>query len=383
MTSRSSGPLGRTRTYAPWGATLVSLLAVVSLSACSSTTSSETTAPSSAAEAPAASAESSPDAPSSEPAASESAVATGGIQGLPEQAPAGSLDGKTIGYFNYQGDPFIDATTADVKAQIEAAGGKMSFCLVKDDATTLNCFRNFNSAGVSGIIGFNGNPNSVAALCAAGPEVPIVALYIPMGDCSKAAVTGDDAGAGESAGKALGDLAKKDFNCEIGAYVQLGDTSAGAVNTTRMDAIRKGYEGVCGPLPADKIKIGDQSKTSTTDAAKTYMANVLQAVPAGEPIMIAGLNDNSVLGAFAAGRSQNRSDDLWAVSIGAGADFLKDVSNPHWVASAAFFPEAFGRVSVPKLVKLLNGEPVDEVTLMPTTAITAANVNDYYPGTIP
>src|SRR3954462_15201865 len=45
------------------------------------------------------------------------------IPGLPfgQSVEAGSLKGLKIGYFNFKGDPFTDATTADVKAQVEKA----------------------------------------------------------------------------------------------------------------------------------------------------------------------------------------------------------------------------------------------------------------------
>jgi ribose transport system substrate-binding protein len=294
----------------------------------------------------------------------------------------GSLKGKTIGYFNVKGDPFTDATTADVKAQVQRGGGKFSFCPVTDAATTLACLRNFKSAHVDGIIGFNFTPAANKQMCAAAPAVPIVALYIPMPPCSKSAVLANNTLTGIVAGERLGLLSHWHFNCKIDAYVQLGDSSAGIVNTQRMGGLLKGYERVCGTVPSNIMRVGDQNKTSTLDAAQTYMNNVLQAFPGKHAILVVGINDNAVEGAFAAARAQGRTGDVFAVGQGADPSFRKNIGNPQWVADAAYFPEAYGRVTVPVLVRMLHHVKVPSLIYMPTVAIDFSNVNLYYPGTV-
>lgn len=294
--------------------------------------------------------------------------------------PKNSLKGKTIGYVNATGDPFIEATNAGVKKAVETAGAKFKFCAAKDVASQLTCWKTFGAAKVDAVIAFSFDPKATASYCKAVPKVPKIDLYIIGGGCFNSNVIGSGR-AGFVAGKHLGEFAKSKFNCDIDAFVSLEAVSAGEANTLRMGGYRKGFESVCGPIPAEKFRQG--AEASAPDAALTFMRNALQAFPGKSKIFVVSINDNGPVAALAAARQLGRENDVWASGQSASAEYLKNACNPHWVNDANYFPGGYGSIAVNTLVNIFKGRKVSKVIYMPVDLVTRENVNQIAPGTCP
>jgi ribose transport system substrate-binding protein len=317
------------------------------------------------------------------PAEAQNATNPPPIPGLPfgQNVLPGSLHGLKIGYFNFTDSVFTNATSRDVQRQIQLAGGTEDFCPVSDAATTLACVRSFASAHVAGIIGFQGFPASDSAVCAAAPKVPFVSLYVPNGMCSKTAVVAPNYQAGMLTGEQLGLFAHWRFNCQINAFVTLYQAGTQAALDMSNGQLA-GYEQVCGKLPSNMIRVGDGPGDSETSGAETYMASLLQALPGDHAIIVAGEDDDAVVGAIAAARAAGRSTDIFVGANGADPGFLKGISSPQWIGDAAYFPEAYGRVAVPALVRMLHSQAMPSLVLMPTVLLNFSNVDEYYPGSV-
>lgn len=107
----------------------------------------------------------------------------------------------------------------------------------------------------------------------------------------------------------------------------------------------------------------------STDLLLLIMVSDFYASSAVAAVEECGLNKDKVLIV-----SHNESD--------AFAENLKDPETP-WIASTAYLPQEYGNYIVNKiLLPVFNGEEVEHLTLMDHVAITVANINDFYPGTV-
>ena len=85
-----------------------------------------------------------------------------------------------------------------------------------------------------------------AAVCKAGPQVPVISIDIEQDPCQTAFMGADNHYAGVVTGTALGNYFKKNFNCEFDAFISLEDYGVGLVNEARMSGYRDGFQSVCG-----------------------------------------------------------------------------------------------------------------------------------------
>ena len=53
-------------------------------------------------------------------------------------------------------------------------------------------------------------------------------------------------------------------------------------------------------------------------------------------------------------------------------------ANPNWVADAAYFPERYGEIGIPYLIRAAKGEDIPADLLVPHELINAANIDDHY-----
>ncbi len=175
-----------------------------------------------------------------------------------EDPVPGSGKGIKIGYISL-GDqvPFVKLVSDDIKAQAKADGAKLVFCDSQlDAAKALDCAKNFKTQGVDAIINFQVDEKSAPRICAAGPDVPTIAVDINQKPCQVAFMGADNQRAGEIAGQAMGEYFKKNDNCEYDAVVSMQQPAAGVVNDQRSGGALKGFESVCGPIKNKKVVDG-------------------------------------------------------------------------------------------------------------------------------
>ena len=273
-------------------------------------------------------------------------------------AVPGSGTGLKVGYISL-GDsiPFVKLVSDNIKAQAEVAGVELLFCDSQlDAAKALECARTFKTKQVQGIINFQLDEKAAAQICAAGPDVPVVAVDIHQRPCEKTFMGANNALAGELAGESLGNFFKTKFNCEFDAFVSMEQPAAGQVNTDRAGGAIKGFEKVCGAIPADKLRQVDGG--GTIDAGRTAFADTLTALSSKTKIATASLNDDMLLGAFAAAKAQGRDDEIFGVAQGADPSSWDAIqNNPGWVGDTAYFPENYGEIAIPAIIGLIKGTP--------------------------
>lgn len=293
-----------------------------------------------------------------------------------QQAAPGSGKGLKIGLITLDDSvPFSKLVSDSIKKQAKAAGAQLVYCDSKGDgATALACARNFKVQGVQGYLNFQSDAKSANAICSAGPAVPVIAIDITQGSCQTSFMGANNEFAGTLAGKALGTYMKKNFDCEYDAFVSMEEPDAGEVNTARMGGYRKGFESVCGPVKNLKTE-----NAFRIDQARTTFADVLTTLPGAHRIVVAAINDDAIEGALAAAKTAGRAKDLFVSGQGADPSSWCDIkSNPQWVGDTAYFPERYGEIGVPYLIKAIKGQSIPKNLLVPHQIINNANIAGVY-----
>jgi ribose transport system substrate-binding protein len=271
--------------------------------------------------------------------------------------------------------PFSKLVSDSVRKEAAAAGATLVYCDSKGDgATALACARNFKVQGVQGYLNFQSDAKSADAICAAGPAVPVIAIDIQQGSCQTSFMGANNQYAGYLAGKTLGTYMKQKFGCKYDAYVSMEEPDAGAVNTARMGGYRDGFTSVCGPIKNLKTE-----NAFRIDQARTTFTDVLTTLPGAHRIVVAAINDDAVEGALAAAKTAGRTNDLYVSGQGADPSAWCDIkSNPQWVGDTAYFPEHYGEIGVPYLIKAIKGEKIPKMLLVPHKIINAADIGSIY-----
>jgi ribose transport system substrate-binding protein len=349
-------------------------LTLVLLAACSSS-SSDSSSSAASSEAPAASSAApmeSSAAPAESSAAPAETSAAGGV--VP-----GSGAGMKIGYISL-GDslPFVKIVSDSIKAAADEAGAELLFCDSQlDPAKALDCARSFKTQGVQGILNFQLDEKAAKQICEAGPDVPVIGIDIHQRPCEKAFMGANNQLAGEVAGEALGNFYKEKFNCEYDAFVKGEQPAAGEVTKIRADSVITGFEKICGPIPADKLRAVNLG--STTDDGRAAFADTLTALQGKKNIAVSSINDDTGLGVIAAAKAANRLDDIWLISQGADPTSWENIrTNDHWVGDSAYFPERYGSIGIPAIIKLINGEDPGDL-LVKHEPVNRDNIDQIYP----
>ena len=302
----------------------------------------------------------------SSPAASPSAA--------PTDAPAAAFK---IGYISL-GDsvPFVKLVSDGIKVASTAAGQELAFCDSEIDAAkALACAQNLKVQGVQGVLNFQVFQDSSPEICTAYGDVPTIAIDIIQLPCQVAFMGANNHEAGRLGGAVLGKYAKDNWDCDITAWVSLESTAAGAANTARMGGWRDGFKESC-PIPADKEHILDGA--DRTDPALEQVTNLLGALP-GNHIVVVAINEDGILGAIGAANTLGRQTDLYYGGQGTDPSIWKDVAcNPNYIVSVAYYPERYGTLLIPNMIKKLQGEEIPKEIFTVHEIVNKDNIRSIY-----
>jgi ribose transport system substrate-binding protein len=294
-----------------------------------------------------------------------------------EEPVPGSGDGLKIGYISL-GDqvPFVKIVSDGIREQAKANGANLVFCDSQlDAAKALDCAKNFKTQNVDAIINFQVDEKSSPQICAAGPDVPTIAIDINQKPCQIAFMGADNKRAGLLSGEAMGAWFKENMDCEYDAVVSMQQPAAGIVNEDRSGGMIEGFEEACGE--AKNLKIVDG--LGTIEGGQKKFADVLTSLPGQDRIIVMSLNDDMALGALAAAKAQGREKDLYIAAQGADPTAHCEIAtNDQWIADAAYFPERYGEIVVPNAIRAAKGEDVNPELFVPHTAINKDNISEYY-----
>lgn len=317
------------------------------------------------------------DGPTSAAPSSSASIPAGETDAVAfQQAKAGSGDGLKLGLIALDDSvPFSKLVSDSVRQQAEQAGAELVYCDSKGDgAAALACAKNFKVQGVQGYLNFQADAKSADAICAAGPDGPVIAIDIQQGKCQTSFMGANNDFAGELAGTAVGNYMKEKFDCKYDAFVSMEQPTAGAVNEARMGGYRKGFESVCGPITNLK-----KENAFRIDQAQTTFTDVLTTLPGAHHIIVVGINDDAIEGALAAAKTAGRVNDLYVSGQGADPSSWCDIkSNPQWIGDTAYFPERYGEIGVPYLIEAVKGKTIPEKLLVPHEIINQANIESIY-----
>jgi ribose transport system substrate-binding protein len=314
--------------------------------------------------------------------ASSSAASTTAPQPqVAKSAPAvpGSGKGIKIGYLsNDESVPIVHVISEGIEAQAKRAGVDLVFCNgAGSDSVALQCAKTFKAQHVQGIINFQHDSAAAPSICKAGPQgVPVFAVDIPQPPCQTSFMGVDNAYGGEIAGEQLGKYFKAKFNCKYDDWVSLEEPEIGAPNTERMGGYRTGFAKYCGPVHNLK-KVGFDASAAQ---GQTDMADVLTSLPTAKRIIVVSIDDEGIEGAFAAAKTANRSSDLYAASLGQADSVARCglKNNPNWITATAIFPEKYGWVGIPYMIKAIKGQTVSKNLYVPLIAVTGQTIGKYY-----
>ena len=299
-----------------------------------------------------------------------------GIVEFKEPEP-GSGDGLKLGFIAL-GDqvPFSKLVTDGMRKVAKQTGADLVVCDSRlDGQVALDCARNFKTQGVKGYLNFQVDQKLSSAICKAGPDVPVIAVDITQEPCQVSFVGAANEYAGIIAGQAMGEFAKREWNCDYDAYVSLESTASVDASKARMGGYREGFQSVCpGELKNERVLDADR-----TDTARTKMTDTLTALPGQKKIVVVAINDDGILGAIAAAKTAGREGDIYVSGQGADPSAWCEIkNNPNWVADAAYFPERYGEIGIPYLIKAAKGEKIPEQLLVPHELVNGDNIEDIY-----
>jgi ribose transport system substrate-binding protein len=296
-----------------------------------------------------------------------------------EDVEPGSGKGLKLGYISLdESNAFWSAAGKGIREQIERSGATGVYCdSERTPEGALNCARNLKTQGVDGYIITQQDPNATERICAAGPQnVPVISFDVLQEPCSKTLAGANNRYAGYIAGRALGMHFLKEFNCEYDAYVSLEALDAGKLNQDRMGGYREGFSSVCGPIHDER-----KENAITADQTRPVVTNILTSLPAAERIAVVAVDDDGLVGAFAAAKAANRDGDIHGSGQGVQPfAFCPILDHPdNWVGSAAYFNEDWGRLTVPYLIKAVKGEQIPESLEIGHQVLNADNLTKFYP----
>lgn len=296
-----------------------------------------------------------------------------------EDAAPGSGDGLKIGYISLdESNAFWNAAGKGIRQQIEMSGATGVYCdSQRTPEGALQCAKNLKTQGVDGYIITQQDPNATERICAAGPQdVPVISFDVLQVPCSKTLAGANNAYAGYIAGRALGMYFLENFSCEYDAYISLEASDAGKLNEDRMGGYRDGFSSVCGPIHDDQT-----FNAITADQTRPVMTDVLTALPDAHQIAVVAVDDDGLVGAFAAATAAGRDGDIYGSGQGVQPfAFCPILDHPtNWVGSAAYFNEDWGKMVVSPLIKAINGEEIPTSLEIGNEMLNASNLLEYYP----
>ena len=147
--------------------------------------------------------------------------------------------------------------------------------------------------------------------------------------------------AGFSAGVALAEFAAKRWRTLPDALLLLESPPAGRTVQSRLVGVWRGVESKVGPLPPDSVKHLDSGGDKAT--SKSVVQGFLRKHPA-ERVLIAGINDESAIGAVEAIEQKARRRHVAVVGHGGSAEILEMVADPDscCIGTVSFHSELYG-----------------------------------------
>lgn len=289
----------------------------------------------------------------------------------------------TIGF-----DVYSDTNTfpVSVAKSIDEAAGKMGCVKViklidnLDASQALANAQTFVQRKVDGVVLYQNiaaaQPGIMRVLTDAG--IPVVATGSPAPGATFVSVS--DQAAGDTGGKALAAAFKAKHSGST-PWVLIGALpDVPAVSNARMvDGVLAGIRSEIPGIPDSQV-ITIDTKGKTVEA-RARTADVMVKFPAGAPVLVAGVNDDSTFGMFTAFKEAGRADSVTALALGGAIPTGLQIvcQNPQYVATVGFRPDIWGSYVVPALVDRIEKKKLPDAVYIPAALLTRDNMKQLYP----
>ena len=292
-------------------------------------------------------------------------------------------NGKSFvfGFANLQRNiAFCVKVEQGLKANCDAAGIRLLIADNRlDGATALANAESFLQREVDFVIEFQTDANFGATIMRQmqNADTRVVAIDIPMPGATFFGANNPRSGFMGGSYLAQAAIAKFGLAEVTTGYLVVGDLpQSGAIPAMRTGGQIAGFlASVDGFSPQHVIKIDSKN---TLEESFTQMSNVLGRIPAGVPILVTAINDQSATGMLRAVKQAGREGDL--LVVGMGADEVQTlVSEPAFIASVGYFPERYGNYIIPLALMELAGKKAPATVLVHHVMVTKANVCHFYP----
>jgi ribose transport system substrate-binding protein len=292
-------------------------------------------------------------------------------------------NGKSFvfGFANLQRNiAFCVKVEQGMKANCEAAGIRLLIADNRlDGATALANAESFLQREVDFVIEFQTDANFGATIMRQmqNADTRVIAIDIPMPGATFFGANNPRSGFMGGSYLAQAAITKFGLAKVKEGYLIVGDLpQSGAIPAMRTGGQIAGFlASVDGFSPQHVIKIDSKN---TLEESFTQMTNVLGRIPAGVPILVTAINDQSATGMLRAVKQGGRESDL--LVVGMGADEVQTlVSEPAFIASVGYFPERYGNYIIPLALMELAGKKAPATVLVHHVMVTKANVCQFYP----
>jgi ribose transport system substrate-binding protein len=290
--------------------------------------------------------------------------------------------GTKIAYIDpWSSDPFAISIREEFEGLADEYGFEIVYCDTQfKPEKAVECAEQVASQDPDFVHAGNWQAGSAAAMMRVLDEARLPANNNDVAHPNGIFIGADNYTAGHLGGRAAGEFAQAEWNCED-VWVLLGEAPPeGEAADLRLQGFADGVQEVCGALPEEQIN--RVRADSTADQALTATTDWLTAHPHAPHVLSVTLGAGRSIGMAKA--FQRAENDAYAVGMtcdGAELEVVRQAppEENRFLGCVAFFPEKYAPLIVSTAQDVLEGKPVPNEVHVKHEFLDHDNVDEYYP----
>jgi ribose transport system substrate-binding protein len=291
--------------------------------------------------------------------------------------------GTKLGYIDpWAANPFA----IPIREGFEALGKKYGFEVVYCDTAfkpekAVECAEEVSHQGPEFVVAGNWQVGAATAMMKVLDGAKIPAASVDVSEPNAVFVGTNNYDDGLVAGKAGGEFAKQEWDCDE-VWLLLGENLAeGEAADLRLQGFADGFQEVCGGLSDDQIE-RVRMAAATSDQALTATTDWLTAHPQAKHVLATSLDDERASG-IAKSFAQATETEAFALGMGCdtvGIEVVKQAepTENHFLGCTAFFPEKYPDLLVSVAQATLEEEPVPSEVHVGSQFLDHTNIDQFY-----
>lgn len=291
-----------------------------------------------------------------------------------------------IGYISGgEASPYVHQVTLALRVEAKKQGIKLIECdtnFLTEKA--LECAKTLYAARPAAMINWQFDPSASKKVCANYKNLPTVTIDTPNDPCAKVFVGANNLQAGLKAGDYLGKWTKKNLACVYDLFFAVELPTLVDINKKRAGGTRTGFEKICGAIPDSKYKIIDKTNggSDPVENIRRQVTDLLTANPGARAILGSSpFSDGDAIAFTKAFDTAGRGTSLKAI-LPQGAEAVGHAyirTDSRWIGSVGYFPERYGVLVIPAVIKLAKGQKVAKEILTTHEVVDLSNIDKIYP----